>query len=90
MGRIDATDEEIEEAVEASGATEIIGKLKYGYDTELQGQGWWGTAVSVDQLMKRAHHMDEWEEKCVFPRCGALSRSALRGPAAHMRFKRGS
>ena len=58
MGSIEtATDEDIVKAVADSGATEIIAKLKNGYDTELEGRGWWGTSVSVDQLVKRSQQI---------------------------------
>ena len=51
MGRLDATDAEVEEAVEAAGATEIIASLTDGYDTELESHGPGGKAMSVRQLV---------------------------------------
>lgn len=45
-GKLDATDEEIEQAAKATGAHEFIMKLEKGYDTELSEHG---TSLSIGQ-----------------------------------------
>lgn len=55
-GRLDATDEEIEEAARATGAHEFIMQLEKGYDTELSDQGS-GLSVGQRQLIAFARTM---------------------------------